>query len=288
MAEMGFTCPHSIFTCPRVSGLADTYRESYRAVKEFIQNHPVAKETLQLNFEVSIEDAGFEAKFFDYVSHGVTGSFLGVDEGVALLRNIIRKYNFNEWNQIQRFTAEIVDSLQYDRRSSAGVTVNVEEQLRKGYTVSSLYDYIFSLAYLQPRYTLKLGNKELAQLSPGEKGSLLLIFYLLVDRGQIPLIIDQPEENLDNQTMFDLLVPCLKDAKKKRQVIIVTHNPNLAVVSDAEQVIHADLDKKNRNKMTYTSGALENPLINKRVLDVLEGTRPAFNNRAKKYMEEGV
>jgi predicted ATPase len=83
--------------------------------------------------------------------------------------------------------------------------------------------------------------------------------------------------------MFDLLVPCLREAKKKRQVIIVTHNPNLAVVADAEQIIHASLDKVNGNQMTYTSGALENPEINKKVLDVLEGTRPAFDNRAGKY-----
>jgi predicted ATPase len=99
------------------------------------------------------------------------------------------------------------------------------------------------------------------------------------------LIIDQPEENLDNQTMYNLLVPCLRAAKKHRQVIIVTHNPNLAVVSDAEQVVHASLDKANKNKMTYTSGALENAAVNRKVLDVLEGTRPAFDNRAGKYQE---
>ena len=270
----------------RISALAETYRELYRAVKEFIQNHPVAKDKLHLNFEVSIEDAGFENRFFDQVSRGVTGSFMGTDEGKKLLRNMVKKSNFNEWEQVNRFTEEVVDHLQYDRREGGDTPVRVGEQLRKGYTVQSLYDYIFSLSYLEPRYTLKLGDKELSQLSPGEKGSLLLIFYLLVDRGQAPLVIDQPEENLDNQTVFNLLVPCLRDAKKKRQVIVVTHNPNLAVVSDADQVIHAALDKANRNQMTYTSGGLENPQINKKAVDVLEGTRPAFNNRAQKYQEE--
>jgi ABC-type lipoprotein export system ATPase subunit len=274
---------HEIFD--RISALGDTYRELYGAVKDFISDHPVAKDQLQLNFEVSVEDTGFENRFFDQVSRGVVGSFMGVEEGQKVLRNILKKYNFNEWDQVRLFTEEIIDNLHYDRRGG-GSPLRVGELLRKGYTVPALYDYIFSLVYLQPRYTLKLGDKELSQLSPGEKGALLLIFYLLVDRGQIPLVIDQPEENLDNQTMFKLLVPCLRDAKKKRQVIIVTHNPNLAVVSDAEQVIHAGLDKANKNKMTYTSGALENTQINKKVLDVLEGTRPAFNNRAQKYHEE--
>ncbi len=231
----------------KISGLADTYRELYRAVKEFIQEHPVAKETLQLNFEVSVVDAGFESRFFDQISRGVTGSFCGLEEGQKLLRNVIKRFDFNNWNHVSNFTEEIVDSLHHDKRSPENLPVRVDDIMRKGYSVSSLYDYIFSLSYLEPRYTLKLADKELTQLSPGEKGALLLIFYLLVDRGQIPLIIDQPEENLDNQTMFKLLVPCLKDAKKKRQVIIVTHNPNLAVVADAEQIIHSFLDKVNNS-----------------------------------------
>lgn len=270
----------------KISALANTYRELYGAVEQFIKSHPVAKEILQLNFHVSVEDTGFEDRFFDQVSRAAAGSFLGTEEGSRVLRNILKKYNFNDWDNVKRFTEEIVNHLQYDRRSTQESPVRIGDQLRKGYTAVTLYDYIFSLTYLQPRYTLKLGEKELAQLSPGEKGALLLIFYLLVDRGQIPLIIDQPEENLDNQTMFDLLVPCLREAKKKRQVIIVTHNPNLAVVADAEQVIHAHLDKSDKNRMTYTSGAIENPEINKKVLDVLEGTRPAFDNRAQKYQQE--
>ena len=75
----------------------------------------------------------------------------------------------------------------------------------------------------------------------------------------------------------------LQQAKKRRQVLIVTHNPNLAVVSDSEQVIHAHLNKKDKNRITYTPGAIENPFINRKIVDVLEGTRPAFDNRDSKY-----
>jgi hypothetical protein len=66
-------------------------------------------------------------------------------------------------------------------------------------------------------------------------------------------------------------------------VIIVTHNPNLAVVCDAEQIICASLDKARNSEMRYLSGAIENPLINKAIIDILEGTRPAFENRDSKY-----
>jgi predicted ATPase len=97
-----------------------------------------------------------------------------------------------------------------------------------------------------------------------------------------PLIIDQPEENLDNQTIFKVLVKCIKIAKQRRQVIMVTHNPNLAVVCDAEQIIYADCDKTNRC-FTYVSGAIESPQIRALVITILEGTEPAFVNRQKKY-----
>ena len=149
----------------------------------------------------------------------------------------------------------------------------------------ALYDLIFSLDYLRPRYALRMGDKELHQLSPGERGAILLVFYLLVDKEDIPLIIDQPEENLDNQTVYELLVPCMKEAKRRRQIMIVTHNPNLAVVCDAEQVICADLDKKKNFRMNYVTGAIENPMLNQAIVDILEGTMPAFNNRDSKYFQ---
>jgi len=63
----------------------------------------------------------------------------------------------------------------------------------------------------------------------------------------------------------------------------ITHNPNIAVVCDAEQIIHSSIDRADGSRITYTSGAIEDPIINKHVLDVLEGTRPAFDNRDAKY-----
>ena len=76
---------------------------------------------------------------------------------------------------------------------------------------------------------------------------------------------------------------CIKEAQERRQIIIVTHNPNLAVVCDAEQVIYCALDKDDRNRITYQSGALENPETCRHIINVLEGTRPAIDNRIRKY-----
>jgi ActR/RegA family two-component response regulator len=75
----------------------------------------------------------------------------------------------------------------------------------------------------------------------------------------------------------------LKRAKQRRQIIIATHNPNLAVVADAEQIIRVFIDKKNHNDFSFASGAIEDSNINTMVVDILEGTYPAFDNRRLKY-----
>ena len=155
--------------------------------------------------------------------------------------------------------------------------------LKKDRTAVEVYDLIFGLGYVEPRYSLLFQETQIEKLSPGQRGALLLIFYLLVDTGRNPIILDQPEENLDNETVVSLLVPVISSAKKRRQIIMVTHNPNLAVVCDAEQIICSTFDRKNDSKIEYVAGAIESPEINKRVVNVLEGTMPAFNNRSGKY-----
>ena len=129
-----------------------------------------------------------------------------------------------------------------------------------------------------------MGEKELSELSPGERGTLLLVFYLLVDKVDIPLVIDHLEHNLDNQTVYGVLVPAIKKAKASRQVIIVTHNPNLAVVCNSDQIIYASLNIKDNHRLKYLTGAVENPEINKIMVDVLEGTWPAFDYRNNVYI----
>lgn len=106
--------------------------------------------------------------------------------------------------------------------------------------------------------------------------------YWLIHR-DMPRACWEPEGNLDNHTVAKVLVECIKEARKRRQVFIVTHNPNLAVVCDADQIVHAEMDKSNKNTITYTTGSLENPNMSTYVTDVLEGTLWAFRVRDKKY-----
>lgn len=267
----------------KILNLAESYKELYAPVQKFITFHPLAKNKFQLKFEVNITNIGFQDGFFDIISHGTAGTFYGVEEGRKKLQDIINSCDFRKEEGLVEFINEVMDSLFFNKKDN-NAPVDIQKLLRKDKDITEIYNFIYSLDYLIPKYELRMGDKELHQLSPGERGALLLMFYLLVDKNDVPLIIDQPEENLDNQTVFELLVPCIKETKKLRQVFIVTHNPNLAVVCDAEQIIYAKLEKDNNYKMSYISGAIENPIVNKLIVDVLEGTRPAFDNRDSKYI----
>jgi predicted ATPase len=267
----------------KVMTLTAHYRTVFQPVQRFITDHHLAKDRFHLQFEAAILPIGFENGFLDLINQGRRGSFCGQEEGVLRARQLLCEADFSNEEGLRRFLEAVEKHLTHDLRQEKPEPMTLDAQLKKGVTATRLYEYLYSLDYLRPHYTLKWADKDIEQLSPGERGALLLVFYLLIDRSEIPLIIDQPEENLDNQTVYDILVPSIKEARKRRQIIIVTHNPNLAVVCDADQIIHAAMDKKSGNRITYTCGAIEAPAMNRRVVDVLEGTRPAFENREGKY-----
>jgi ABC-type lipoprotein export system ATPase subunit len=266
-----------------IQAMVDEYQRLYGPVQSFVNSDEQKDMKLPLDFHVQIEESGFQDQFLGRLSRQVRGSFSGVEESNQLVRGLLNEVSFASVDAALAFAAKIDDMLRFDHREGQqNRESRLEDQLRRGGTSQDLLDYVFGFEYLSPRYSLTYAGQEIGQLSPGERGLLLLVFYLLVDKDDIPIVIDQPEENLDNQTIFRVLVKCIKKAKERRQVIMVTHNPNLAVVCDAEQLIHASCDKAH-SRFIYESGAMENHAITSRVVEILEGTAPAFKNRQSKY-----
>lgn len=260
-------------------------QENYNKIKYSIDK-VLSENTKELeNYPIKIESTikiknGFVEKFLDYISLNVIGSFKGKEDGEIKIKEIISDKDFNEENEIKDFLNNIIYNLENDTRGTKSKNNNISKQIKNK---KDFYSFLFSLDYIEPYYELMQNNKSIEQLSPGEKGALLLVFYLLLDKSDIPLIIDQPEDNLDNQSVSRILVPFIKKAKERRQIIMVTHNPNLAVVADAEQIIYVHIDKENKNTFSFVAGSIENEEINKKIVEVLEGTMPAFTNRKNKY-----
>ena len=146
--------------------------------------------------------------------------------------------------------------------------------------------WLFSTEHIGIRYGIAYDGVDIRKLSPGTRGIVLLLLYLSLDDADgRPLVIDQPEENLDPKSVFEELVGLFVEAKSKRQVIIVTHNANLAINTDADQIIIAEAGPHPAGAlppMSYTAGGLENAEIRKAVCDILEGGEGAFQERARR------
>lgn len=151
-------------------------------------------------------------------------------------------------------------------------------------------------------YDIKKGSDSLQNMSEGKKGIVILQLYLSLSKADCPILIDQPEDNLDNRTVYKELNDYIKRSKQKRQIIMVSHNANLVVNTDAENVIVANQSgedgKDNKEfRFEYVNGSLENtsPLddtqegvlyqqgIREHVCEILEGGTDAFRKREEKY-----
>ncbi|HXN39641.1 MAG TPA: AAA family ATPase [Solirubrobacteraceae bacterium] len=120
------------------------------------------------------------------------------------------------------------------------------------------------------------------ELSPGGRSSAMLPLIALSDT--VPLIIDQPEDNLDNRMVGQTLSSILSRLKEQRQIIVTTHNPNIVVGGDAEQVVVLDAPDA-RSARVETAGSIDDPEIIDAVIKIMEGGREAFRERTRRYRD---
>lgn len=188
---------------------------------------------------------------------------------------------------------EIFDDIVNDRYALLGNTS--KEQAIKVLLDDYFYDY----------WEVLYKGDELGKMSTGKASFVILMIIIGLSESHAPILIDQPEDNLDNRSITEDLVKYLKDKKKERQIILVTHNANIVVNADAENIIVAnqkgqndsDKDSECPFQFDYINGALEDvtPIkkgskdllssisIRKHVTSILEGGETAFKNREAKY-----
>jgi hypothetical protein len=146
--------------------------------------------------------------------------------------------------------------------------------------------WLYSVEHIRLVYSLEYDGLDVQRLSPGTRGIVLLLLYLAVDESETdPLIIDQPEENLDPESVYSELVNLFRSASVRRQIIMVTHNANLVVNTDVDQVLVAHAGPVAQGRLptlTYLAGGLERPDVRTAVCDVLEGGAEAFRQRARR------
>lgn len=255
--------------------IVEKYAQKYSYINNSINELKMnddEKPNIEINFYLDI--ISMERVLFNHINQNVKSVFRGKEQAKENLALLVEPIKIEEFDSIYNSLNKIEEELKSSVTDYGKVFIDRLE----------FFNNLYGLDYIKTNYQLKLGAKLLSKLSPGERGLLLLIFYLLLDKDNCPLIIDQPEDNLDNQSIFDKLVKYIIKAKAQRQIIIVTHNPNIAVACDSEQVIYSSMDKENL-QIRYSYDSMESPKMRDYIVDVLEGTMPAFEKRSKKYKE---
>lgn len=242
----------------------------------------------ELEFEADVRDR--KQELFD----GITSLFDNRN-----LRSFKDKYNYN----LQDKDEFVINEDLF--KSILTAMLNHTLTFKGGNDLKTALEKLFS-DWFYVHYDIKSGGDTISNMSPGKKALVLLEMIVNLERSKCPILIDQPEDDLDNRSIFADLVSYLKTKKHERQIIIVTHNANVVIGADAEEVIIANQQGKespNKEKrFEYRSGAIENisPVldsngilvkgvlnqkgIQEQICDILEGGKEAFELRRKKYI----
>lgn len=184
-------------------------------------------------------------------------------------------------------------------------TIDSSLTLKANYTIETALRDILDNWY-NIVYRVKMDGDYIEQMSPGKKALVLLRILISLAESKCPILIDQPEDDLDNRSIFTDLISFIKDKKIERQIIVVTHNANIVLGSDSENIIIANQrgkDSPNKSeRFEYRSGAIENNnvvyktdgismedgILNQygiqhHICTILEGGEAAFEIRKKKY-----
>lgn len=157
--------------------------------------------------------------------------------------------------------------------------------------------------YFYDYWEITYKNDKLGEMSTGKASFVILMLIIGLSKSKSPILIDQPEDNLDNRSVSENIISYLRNKKIERQIILVTHNANIVVNADAENVIVANQKGQNDKetssiyKFDYINGAIENTFskietetdllksmgIKEHIADIVEGGKEAFKNRERKY-----
>ncbi len=132
---------------------------------------------------------------------------------------------------------------------------------------------------VQNTFAIKYRGKELQHHSLGQRASALILFILNQQENDV-IIVDQPEDDLDNQTIYEDVIKLVKELKPHTQFLFATHNANFPVLGDAEQILSC---RYGDGKVTIQAGSIDSPILQKEIVNIMEGGEDAFKKRKEIY-----
>ncbi len=279
----------------RRAGLTTSYKAAHEGVESQLRKAQESFDKNRAEREQLVEE---QREAFDRVKAAVEGQFderikvrridVGIsDELEGFLQDLKQKGITRWWNDVEPARRpspdQLFNKLQAGQLSDLGVSPTVEERFQEVLTKAKRYEL---QALRSPdRYVLELrvGDseyREASRLSGGRRVSLLLTL-LLEAHDEKPLVIDQPEDELDNRFLWETVLPALRRLKGRRQVIVATHNANIVVNGDADLVVQLEADADHGN--VAVSGAIEDPAVRTAIVETVDGGEKAFELRKAKY-----
>lgn len=260
------------------NSIKDAHREYLNKIEAFKENLSVSRDKLEIKASAKLNKRAYKDLLYSSVNQQ---SYHGQNiVGVELETN---ENYFTSVNQL------------FDKLLEKNVT------LKGQYSHNSLCQKLMASNFFEISYEI-VYDDIFNQMSEGKKAFVVLLLLLDFSNKDCPILIDQPEDDLDNRAIYKDLVTYLVKKKKERQIILVTHNPNIVVGSDSELIIVAnqngnDSPNKNGIKFQYVAGSLENTReyddsvkitldskgIKEHVCEILEGGNEAFKQRERKY-----
>jgi predicted ATP-dependent endonuclease of OLD family len=260
-------------------------------------------------FKVFREEAQKVSQAFKIQHEGIVIN--GVIEGrIDELRSSLENLLDQRSTEAKTLINKVCDSIQIDTDSSEIIKefinniIGDKVQLRTNVTPEMAVSSILTRNWFTINYSASYDGDDFDGMSRGKQSFVILKLLLDFSKKTCPILIDQPEDSLDNRAIFTDLVEYLKKKKKERQIILVTHNANVVVGADSELIIVANQNGNNTPnsngvKFQYLEGSLENTFTNnnvtkdtpvldrygirEHVCDIVEGGKEAFVKRENKY-----
>ncbi len=239
--------------------------------------HYGEQETVETDFRklVQRENGGFEKDISAPGRDGLLGDIYRTDDGAAGIEKALEALK----QKIRSIaTAGAAAGRVGDKRFATHIAGLAPEALDR-------LDIWFPEDSLEVKYSTQGDGKNFRRIeegSPGQKTAAILAF--LLSYGTEPLILDQPEDDLDNHLIYDLVVTQLRAAKRHRQVIVITHNANIVVNGDAELVVA--LCARGGQTQIEAQGCLQEDNVRSTICSILEGGREAFEQRYRRIAQE--
>lgn len=273
-------------TLTALSNVFDNFSKIYHEYIDSINNNVDIQLTdLRFSAERVFQLDKFRAKVVEIINNRTFKRFTPFELQDVVENNLS---SGNLWLLIESLTTNTSETLQF--KTAYSIESGLRELLTDWYNVN---------------YVVEMDKDKIKDMSPGKKALVLLRLLISLAESKCPILIDQPEDDLDNRSIFGELIEFIRAKKIDRQIILVTHNANIVLGGDAEMVIVANQDGSNsancQYRFEYRCGSIEDntPLFDENnqmlrgilnqkgmqehICEILEGGEKAFDMRRHKY-----